>query len=206
MGNRNPLEIFSGNAHPALAKEICEHLQLELGQAEVGRFPDGEVEVQIGENVRGADVFVVQPTSPPVNDHLMELLIMLDAFRRASAYRITAVMPYYGYARQDRKDRPRVPISAKLVADLLTTSGANRVLALDLHAGQIQGYFNIPVDHLYATPVTVEHFRQLKLPDLTVVSPDTGGVERARAFAKKLQVPLAIIDKRREDANTVEVM
>ena len=206
MGNRNPLKIFSGNAHPALAKEICEHLQLELGQAEVGRFPDGEVEVQIGENVRGADVFVVQPTSPPVNDHVMELLFMLDAFRRASAYRITAVMPYYGYARQDRKDRPRVPISAKLVADLLTTSGANRVLTMDLHAGQIQGYFNIPVDHLYATPVTVEYFRKLKLKNLTVISPDMGGVERARSFAKKLRVPLAIIDKRRENADTVEVM
>jgi len=206
MGNRNPLKIFSGNAHPALAKEICEHLQLQLGDAQVGRFPDGEVEVQIGENVRGADVFVVQPTSPPVNDHLMELLIMLDAFRRASAYRITAVMPYYGYARQDRKDRPRVPISAKLVADLLTTSGSNRVLALDLHAGQIQGYFNIPVDHLYATPVTVDYFRKLKLKNLTVISPDMGGVERARSFAKKLRVPLALIDKRRESADTVEVM
>jgi ribose-phosphate pyrophosphokinase len=206
MGNRNPLKIFSGNAHPALAKEVCEHLQLELGQAEVGRFPDGEVEVQIGENVRGADVFVVQPTSTPVNDHLMELLIMLDAFRRASAYRITAVMPYYGYARQDRKDRPRVPISAKLVADLLTTAGANRILTLDLHAGQIQGYFNIPVDHLYATPVTVDYFRKLKLKNLTVISPDTGGVERARSFAKKLRAPLAIIDKRRENADTVEVM
>ncbi len=206
MGNRNPLKIFSGNAHPALAKEICEHLQLQLGDAQVGRFPDGEVEVQIGENVRGADVFVVQPTSPPVNDHVMELLFMLDAFRRASAYRITAVMPYYGYARQDRKDRPRVPISAKLVADLLTTSGANRVLTMDLHAGQIQGYFNIPVDHLYATPVTVEYFRKLKLKNLSVISPDMGGVERARSFAKKLRVPLAIIDKRRENADTVEVM
>jgi len=206
MGNRNPLKIFSGNAHPALAKEICEHLQLQLGDAQVGRFPDGEVEVQIGENVRGADVFVVQPTSPPVNDHVMELLFMLDAFRRASAYRITAVMPYYGYARQDRKDRPRVPISAKVVADLLTTSGANRVLTMDLHAGQIQGYFNIPVDHLYATPVTVDYFRKLKLKNLTVISPDMGGVERARSFAKKLRVPLAIIDKRRENADTVEVM
>src|SRR3989475_3364996 len=206
MGNRNPLKIFSGKAHPALAKEICEHLQLQLGDAQVGRFPDGEVEVQIGENVRGADVFVVQPTSTPVNDHLMELLIMLDAFRRASAYRITAVMPYYGYARQDRKDRPRVPISAKLVADLLTVSGANRILTLDLHAGQIQGYFNIPVDHLYATPVTVDYFRKLKLKNLTVISPDTGGVERARSFAKKLRAPLAIIDKRRENADTVEVM
>jgi ribose-phosphate pyrophosphokinase len=205
MGNRPPLKIFSGNAHPALAKKICGHLGIELGQAEVGRFPDGEVRVQIGENVRGADVFLVQPTSTPVNDNLVELLIMLDAFRRASASRITAVMPYYGYARQDRKDRPRVPISAKLVADLLTSAGANRILALDLHTGQIQGYFNIPVDHLYATPVTVDYFRKLKLNNLTVISPDPGGVERARSFAKKLRVPLAILDKRREDADTVEV-
>ncbi|HEV2491782.1 MAG TPA: ribose-phosphate pyrophosphokinase [Terriglobia bacterium] len=200
------LKIFSGNANPALAKEICRHLGMRLGDAQVGRFPDGEVRVQIGENVRGMDVFIVQPTATPVNDHLMELLIMLDAFRRASADRITAVMPYYGYARQDRKDRPRVPISAKLVADLLTSAGANRILTLDLHAGQIQGYFNIPVDHLYATPVTVRYFRGLRLKNITVVSPDTGGVERARAFAKKLRAPLAIIDKRREDADTVEVM
>jgi ribose-phosphate pyrophosphokinase len=203
---RHPVRVVTGNANPALAREICEHLGVSLGQADVGRFPDGEVQVQILENVRGADVFVIQPTCTPVNDNLMELLIMLDALRRASAQRITAVIPYYGYARQDRKDRPRVPISSKLVADLITEAGANRVLALDLHAGQIQGYFNIPVDHLYATPVTVEYFRQMKLADLTVISPDTGGVERARAFAKKLQVPLAIIDKRREDANTVEVM
>jgi ribose-phosphate pyrophosphokinase len=203
---RHELKIFSGNAHPALAKEICRHLGVRLGNAHVGRFPDGEVRVQIGENVRGMDVFIVQPTSTPVNDNLMELLIMLDAFRRASADRITAVMPYYGYARQDRKDRPRVPISAKLVADLLTSAGANRILTLDLHAGQIQGYFNIPVDHLYATPVTVRYFHGLRLKNITVVSPDTGGVERARAFAKKLRAPLAIIDKRREDADTVEVM
>jgi len=203
---RNLVRIFTGNANPELAREICEHLGVPLGRADVGRFPDGEVELQILENVRGADVFVIQPTCTPVNDNLMELLIMLDALRRASAQRITAVMPYYGYARQDRKDRPRVPISSKLVADLITEAGANRVLALDLHAGQIQGYFNIPVDHLYATPVTVDFFRELKLKNLTVISPDTGGVERARAFAKKLQVPLAIIDKRREDATTVEVM
>ena len=172
----------------------------------LGRFPDGEVRLQILENVRGADVFVIQPTCRPVNDNLMELLIMLDAFRRASAERITAVMPYYGYARQDRKDRPRVPISSKLVADLLTSAGANRVLALDLHAGQIQGYFNIPVDHLYATPVTVDYFRKLRLKNLVVVSPDPGGVERARAFAKKMKAPLAIIDKRREDAHVVEML
>jgi len=204
--NWHPLKVFSGNAHPALTREICEHLGVPLGRAFVGRFPDGEVRIQIQENVRGADVFVIQPTCHPVNDSLMELLIMLDAFRRASAERITAVIPYYGYARQDRKDRPRVPISSKLVADLLTSAGADRVLALDLHAGQIQGYFNIPVDHLYATPVTVDYFRKLRLRNLVVVSPDTGGVERARAFAKRLKAPLAIIDKRREDADVVEMM
>lgn len=204
--NHNALKVFSGNAHLALAKEICAALGVQLGKAEVGRFPDGEVKLQILENVRGADVFVVQPTCRPVNDSLVELLIMLDAFRRASADRITAVIPFYGYARQDRKDRPRVPISAKLVADLLTTAGANRVLAMDLHAGQIQGYFNIPVDHLYATPVTVEYFRKLKLRDPVAVSPDPGGVERARAFAKRINAPLAIIDKRRENATTVDVM
>jgi len=199
------LKVFTGNAHPALAREICAQLKVPLGKAYVGRFPDGEVRLQILENVRGADVFVIQPTCNPVNDNLMELLVMLDALRRASADRITAVIPYYGYARQDRKDRPRVPISAKLVAELLTSAGTNRVLALDLHAGQIQGFFNIPVDHLYATPVTVRYFRRLKLKDPVVVSPDTGGVERARAFAKRLNAPLAIIDKRREDANVVEM-
>jgi ribose-phosphate pyrophosphokinase len=203
--NRHALKVFSGNAHPALAKEICGCLGVPLGQAYIGRFPDGEVRLQVLENVRGADVFLIQPTCRPVNDTLMELLILIDAFRRASAHRITAVVPYYGYARQDRKDRPRVPISSKLVADLITTAGAHRVLALDLHAGQIQGYFNIPVDHLYATPVTVSYFRKLKLKNLVVVSPDPGGVERARSFAKKLSVPLAIIDKRREDANVVEM-
>lgn len=204
--NRRSLKVFSGNAHRQLAKEICGCLGVPLGDAHVGRFPDGEVRLQIMENVRGADVFVIQPTCSPVNDNLVELLIMLDALRRASAERITAVMPYYGYARQDRKDRPRVPISSKLVADLVTSAGANRVLALDLHASQIQGYFNIPVDHLYATPVTVNYFRTLRLKNLVVVSPDPGGVERARAFAKRLRVPLAIIDKRREDADVVEVM
>ncbi len=203
---RNTLRIFTGNAHQGLAREICDYLGVGLGDAFVGRFPDGEVRVQIQENVRGADVFVIQPTCRPVNENLMELLIMLDALRRASAHRITAVMPYYGYARQDRKDRPRVPISSKLVADLLTSAGADRVLALDLHAGQIQGYFNIPVDHLYATPVTVDYFRKLKLKNMVVVSPDPGGVERARAFAKRLRAPLAIIDKRREEADVVEVM
>jgi len=203
---RHALKVFSGNAHPALSAEICEHLGVPLGEIRLGCFPDGEVRVQILENVRGADVFVIQPTCRPVNDNLMELLVILDALRRASAERITTVIPYYGYARQDRKDRPRVPITSKLVADLLTSAGANRVLALDLHAGQIQGFFNIPVDHLYATSVTVEYFRKLKLKDLVVVSPDPGGVERARAFAKRLRVPLAIIDKRREDADVVEVM
>jgi len=202
---QHKLKVFSGNAHPALAREICAELKVPLGKAFVGRFPDGEVRLQILENVRGADVFVIQPTCNPVNDNLMELLVMLDALRRASAERVTAVIPYYGYARQDRKDRPRVPISSKLVADLLTSAGTDRVLALDLHAGQIQGFFNIPVDHLYATPVTVRHFRRLKLNDPVVVSPDPGGVERARAFAKRLNVPLAIIDKRREDANVVEM-
>ena len=202
---QHKLKVFSGNAHPALAREICAQLKVPLGEAYVGRFPDGEVRLQILENVRGTDVFVIQPTCNPVNDNLMELLVMLDALRRASAERITAVIPYYGYARQDRKDRPRVPISSKLVADLVTSAGADRVLALDLHAGQIQGFFNIPVDHLYATPVTVRYFRRLKLGDPVVVSPDPGGVERARAFAKRLNSPLAIIDKRREDANVVEM-
>lgn len=204
--DRGSLKIFSGNAHRVLAREICARLRVPLGGARVERFPDGEVRLQIRENVRGADVFLIQPTCRPVNENLMELLIMLDAFRRASARRITAVIPYYGYARQDRKDRPRVPISSKLVADLLTSAGANRVLALDLHAGQIQGYFNIPVDHLFATPVTVDYFRRLKLKNVVVVSPDPGGVERARAFAKKLRAPLAIIDKRRQNARVVEFM
>ncbi|HMD86286.1 MAG TPA: ribose-phosphate pyrophosphokinase [Terriglobia bacterium] len=199
------LKIFTGNAHPALAREICDKLGVPLGKAQVGRFPDGEVRLQILENVRGADVFVIQPTCRPVNDNLVELLVMLDALSRASATRITAVMPYFAYARQDRKDRPRVPISSKLVADLLTSAGADRVLALELHAGQIQGFFDIPVDHLYATPVTVAYFRRLRLKNLVVVSPDTGGVERARGFAKRMNVPLAIIDKRREDPNVVEV-
>ena len=204
--NRQMLKVFTGNAHRSLAREICGHLGVPLGEAHVGRFPDGEVRLQIMENVRGADVFVIQPTCSPVNDNLMELLIMLDALRRASAERITAVMPYYGYARQDRKDRPRVPISSKLVADLVTSAGAHRVLALDLHANQIPGYFNIPVDHLYATPVTVDYFRKLRLKNLVVVSPDPGGLERAHAFAKRLKAPLAILDKRREDADVVEVM
>jgi ribose-phosphate pyrophosphokinase len=199
-------KIFTGTANPALADSICHHLDVPLGKALLGRFSDGEIYFQILENVRGADVFVVQPCCNPVDNHLLELLLMVDAFKRASAWRITAVLPYYCYARQDRKDKPRVPISAKLVADLLETAGASRALTLDLHAPQIQGYFDVPVDHLYGSPVLIEHFKQMKLPNLTVVSPDAGGVERARAFAKKLDAPLAIVDKRRVDVDVSEVM
>jgi ribose-phosphate pyrophosphokinase len=200
------LKIFTGNANPSLTGEICKELGLELAQAMVKQFSDGEIRIQIQENVRGADVFVIQPTCKPVDRSLMELLFMIQALKLASAERITAVLPYYGYARQDRKDKPRVPISAKLVASLLETSGADRVLTLDLHAAQIQGFFNVPVDHLFASPVLIEHFRSLRRPHMTVVSPDAGGVERARAFAKRLNSPLAIIDKRREEANVAEVM
>ncbi len=199
-------KIFTGTANPILAESICQHLKVPLGKALLGRFSDGEIYFQILENVRGADVFVVQPCSYPVDNHLLELLLMIDAFKRASAWRITAVLPYYCYARQDRKDKPRVPISAKLVADLLETAGASRALTLDLHAPQIQGYFDVPVDHLYGSPVLVDYFRNKKLPNLTVVSPDAGGVERARAFAKKLDAPLAIVDKRRVDLDVTEVM
>jgi ribose-phosphate pyrophosphokinase len=199
-------KIFSGTANPILAEAICRHLNVPLGKALLGRFSDGEIYFQILENVRGADVFVVQPCSYPVDNHLLELLLMIDAFKRASAWRITAVLPYYCYARQDRKDKPRVPISAKLVADLLETAGASRALTLDLHAPQIQGYFDVPVDHLYGSPVLVDYFRNKKLLNLTVVSPDAGGVERARAFAKKLGAPLAIVDKRRVDLDVTEVM
>ena len=199
-------KIFCGSANTALTDAICAHLGVQRGCAEHTEFADGETRYQILENVRGADVFVLQPCSSPVNDHLMQLLLMIDAFKRASAWRITAVIPYYPYARQDRKDRPRVPISAKLVADLLETSGASRVLSLDLHAPQIQGYFNIPVDHLYASPVLVEYFKHKALGPLTVVSPDAGGVERARLFAKRIDAPLAIVDKRRIDVNVSEVM
>jgi len=200
------VKIFTGNANPALAKELCDFLGCTLASASVRYFQDGEIYLQIQENVRGMDVFVVQPTCTPVDRHLMELLLMMDALKRASADRITAVLPYYGYARQDRKDKPRVPISAKLMAKLLETAGADRILALDLHAAQIQGFFDIPVDHLFATPVAIEYFKSLELRHLTVVSPDAGGVERARAFAKRLNAPLAIIDKRREDVNVAEVM
>lgn len=199
-------KIFTGSANRPLAEAICSYLQARPGQARMGQFSDGEIYFQILENVRGADVFVVQPCSHPVDFHLMELLLMIDAFKRASAWRITAVIPYYAYARQDRKDKPRVPISAKLVADLLETAGASRALTLDLHAPQIQGYFNVPVDHLYASPVMVEYFTKQGAKDITVVSPDAGGVERARFFAKKLDAPLAIVDKRRVDVDVSEVM
>ena len=199
-------KIFSGSANRPLTEEICKFLGVPLGEAKFQRFSDGEIHFQLLENVRGADVFLVQPTCYPTDQHLMELLIMEDALRRASAGRITAVVPYYGYARQDRKDRPRVAITSKLVADLLVTAGANRALFVDLHAAQIQGFFNIPVDHLFASPVLVSYFSNLNLPNLTVISPDAGGVERARFFAKKLDVPLGIVDKRRTDINVTEVM
>jgi len=199
-------KIFSGTANEALCEEVCAFLGLTRGQALVTRFADGEAYVQIQENVRGADVFVIQPTCRPVDEHLMELLLMIDSLKRASARRITAVIPYYGYARQDRKDKPRSPISAKLVADLLTTAGADRALLIDPHTMQLQGFFNIPVDPLFASPVLVDYFRKLNLPDLTVVSPDAGGVERARFFAKKMDAALAIVDKRRVEMNVAEVM
>ena len=200
------LMIFSGNANPALAHEICAYLGVKLGDATVSSFSDGEIRVRVEQNVRGADVFVVQSSCEPVNDSLMELLIMIDALKRSSANRITAVIPYFGYARQDRKDQPRVPISAKLVADLISTAGTDRVLTMDLHAGQIQGFFNVPVDHLYALPVLLDYITKKKVSDLVIVSPDAGGVERARAFAKRLQANLAIIDKRREGPNQTQIM
>lgn len=199
-------KIFSGTANEALADEVCHFLGMQRGQAQVTRFADGECYVQIQENVRGADVFVMQPTCRPVDEHLMELMLMIDALKRASARRITAVIPYFGYARQDRKDKPRSPISSKLVADLLTAAGAHRALIVDLHTPQLQGFFNIPVDHLFASPVLVDHFRKLALPNLTVVSPDAGGVERARFFAKKVDAALAIVDKRRVEMNVAEIM
>jgi ribose-phosphate pyrophosphokinase len=200
------LKIFGGRAHPALVTEICEYLNLEAGKVSAYNFSDGETFCQIDENVRGSDVFIVQPTCEPVNENLMELLIMLDSFKRSSASRVTAVLPYYGYARQDKKDKPRVPITAKLVADLISRAGADRVLTMDLHADQIQGFFDVPVDHLFAAPVLLEAVRDLGIPDLVVVSPDAGGVERARAIAKRLDAGLAIIDKRRTAPNTAEVM
>jgi ribose-phosphate pyrophosphokinase len=202
----NDLKLFSGNANVGLARSVASYLDVELGRAEVGTFSDGECAIEIAENVRGLDCFVLQSTCSPQNTHLMEMLTMIDALKRASARRITAVIPYYGYARQDRKVRPRVPITAKLVADLIHTAGADRVLCMDLHSGQIQGFFNIPVDNLYATPLMLDAIERRIGKDLTVVSPDAGGTERARAFAKRLGANLAIIDKRREVANVAEVM
>jgi ribose-phosphate pyrophosphokinase len=200
------LKLFSGNANLPLAREISNYLGIRLGEATVSSFSDGEIRVKIDENVRGSDVFLVQSCCTPVNDSIMELLIMMDALKRSSATRVTAVLPYFGYARQDRKDEPRVPITAKLVADLITTAGADRVLTMDLHAGQIQGFFNIPVDNLYALPVLLDYMAKQSGTNLVVVSPDAGGVERARAFAKRLQANLAIIDKRREGPNNARVM
>ncbi len=203
---KGDLIIFSGSANVPLAEEICRYLKVPKGECRLNRFADGELYFQSHENVRGRDVFIIQPTSNPVNDHLMELLIMIDACKRASASRITAVMPYFGYARQDRKDKPRVPISSKLVADLLTAAGANRILTMDLHASQIQGFFNIPVDHLFAAPVILDYISSCNFEDLTILSPDTGGAERARAYAKRLNAGLAIGDKRRVADNVAEVM
>ena len=201
-----PLKLFGGSCNPTLTEEIAKSLGVPLGEAQLGRFADSEVDFQITENVRGADVFVVQPTAPPVNEHLVEMLVMIDAFKRASASRITAVLPYYGYARQDRKDRPRVPISAKLVADLLSKVGTNRVITMDLHVGQIQGFFDIPVDHLFAAPVILDHVSSMNLAPLVIVSPDAGGVERARAYAKRLKVALAVMDKRRGENHEIETI
>jgi ribose-phosphate pyrophosphokinase len=206
MSTTGGIKVFSGNANPKLAEEIARHLGCDMGRVFTERFSDGEFNFQIDENVRGGDVFIVQPTCPPTDEHLMELLIMLDAFRRSSAERITAVIPYYGYGRSDKKDRPRVPISAKLVANLITVAGADRLLTIDLHAAQIQGFFDIPVDHLYAAPVMIGHYQDNPLPNLTVVAPDTGGAERARAYAKRLDAELALCDKRREKANVAAVM
>ena len=202
----NSLKIFTGSANTDLTHEICEYLRCSMGKASITRFSDGEIYFQIEENVRGADVFIVQPSCTPVDSNLMELFLMIDAFKRSSAHRITAVLPYFGYARQDRKDKPRVPISSKLVSDLLVASGTHRLLTMDLHAPQIQGFFSIPVDHLFAAPVLVEYFQKLNLPNLTVVSPDAGGVERARAFAKRLNADLAMVNKRRLEANVAQVM
>lgn len=200
------LKIFSGNAHSKLAEDLCDYLGTELVNAEVSRFKDGEIKSRIFETVRGADIFVIQPTAPPVNENLMELLVIIDALRRASARRITAVMPYYGYARQDRKANPRDPITSKLIANLLTQAGARRVLSIDFHAPQIQGFFDIPVDHLYASPIMVDYFKDYNRSDLIAVAPDVGSVKRVRSFAESLNIPMAIIDKRRPKANVAEVM
>ena len=206
MKNNKEILVFSGNANPELAKKICGYLKVPLGSAQVDRFNDGEIRIRITEDVRGRDVFIVQPTCNPVNDNLMELLIMIDAIKRSSARRITAVMPYYGYSRQDRKDRPRVPITAKLVANLITVAGANRVLTMDLHAGQIQGFFDIPLDNLFAVNTFMRYFEKLHLPNLVVVSPDVGGMKMARAYAKKFKAGLAVVDKRRINDKEAEVM
>ncbi|MEA2040043.1 MAG: ribose-phosphate pyrophosphokinase [Thermodesulfobacteriota bacterium] len=200
------MKLFGGTSNPALTLEVCRYIGIEPGKITTKTFSDGETQIEIGENVRGRDIFILQSTSMPVNNNLMELLITMDAFRRASAKRMTAVIPYYGYGRQDRKVKPRVPISAKLVADLITVAGANRVVSMDLHAGQIQGYFNIPVDNIFAAPVLLKYIQNNSKDNLIVVSPDAGGVERARAFAKRLDSSLAIIDKRRENPNVSEVM
>jgi ribose-phosphate pyrophosphokinase len=200
------ISIFSGNSNPALADKICEYLNLSRGNAQVKTFSDGEIQIEIDENVRSKDVYVIQSTCSPVNDHLVELLLMIDAFKRSSAKRVTAVVPYFGYARQDKKVAPRVPISAKLVADMLTVAGANRVITMDLHAGQIQGFFDIPVDNIFAAPLLIEHIRDKFSDGLVIVSPDAGGVERARAFAKRLDADLAIIDKRRSAPNQAKAM
>jgi ribose-phosphate pyrophosphokinase len=204
------LRLFTGNANPALATAVAKHLGVPLGRAHVGRFPDGEIEIKILENVRGMDAFILQPTCEPTNDNLMEILLLMDAMRRASARRITPVIPYFGYGRQDRKAQPRVPISSKLVSNLITTAGADRVLTVDLHAAQIQGFFDIPVDHLYTNPVFIDYFKKffkgIKTSDIVVVSPDAGGVERARAFAKRLNYDLAIIDKRRTSPTDADIM
>jgi len=200
------MNIITGNANPKLAKEICKYLNIPLGDALVTTFSEGEIRVKINENVRGKDVFIVQPTCYPVNNNLMELLILIDSLRRASAKRITAVLPYFGYARQDRKDQPRVPITAKLVANLITTAGVDRILTVDLHAGQIQGFFDIPMDHLYAVNIFVSHIKKIKLKDIVIVSPDVGGIKMARAYAKKFEAPLAIVDKRRISGEDTEAM
>ncbi|GJQ59337.1 MAG: ribose-phosphate pyrophosphokinase [Candidatus Scalindua sp. AMX11] len=201
----NNIKIFTGNANPDLAERVCDYLSIPLGRAEVGKFPDGEIDVKVDEDVRGADVFIVQPTSPPVNENLAELLIMMDCFKRASSARITAVLPYYGYARKDRKDEGRVPITAKLVANIITKAGADRLLTIDLHAAQIQGFFDIPVDHIFAFPVLSEYFKSLGLEDLMVVSPDVGGIKIARSYSRKLDIRMAIVDKRRIGPTEIEV-
>jgi len=203
---KNVMQVFSGSANPDLAKRVCSYLGIDLGRAEFSRFPDGEIDVKVHDDVRGCDVFLIQPTAPPVNEHLMELLVLIDCVRRASAERITAVIPYFGYARQDRKAEGRVPITAKLVANLITTAGADRVLAVDLHAPQIQGFFDIPVDHLHAAKVLLSHFKKLDIPNLVVVSPDVGGIKMARAYAKRLGAELAIVDKRRSGPKDVEAV